>query len=315
MTVRPSRLQEATALLGPYRAGGTELIRLRRLGRAPGEPVDLRRVLELRDIQWSGDTLRIGALVTLRELAAHDAVRIHYPVLADAARQVANPNVRALATVGGNLLQHTRCDYFSHPDLTCLRTTGPSCPARAGHHERGVLFDTEECVAPHPSTLATVLSCYDTLAHVTGREPLTLAELLTPPGPQAAHALGPGEVMVSVDLPRVHPGERAGYVRVSTRAQSDWPLVEVAVRMTGDAETVEWARVTAGAVAPQPLRLHAVEDVLRGRAPSDEVLRDAAARATDGARPLPGTRYKLRQLQSAVLQALRSAQGRDVPDR
>ncbi|TJZ44133.1 hypothetical protein FCH28_31545 [Streptomyces piniterrae] len=308
MTHRPTRLARAARLGGPYRAGGTELTRLRRLGLAEGEPVDLRELAPLRGIERTADGLRIGAMVTLRELAGHPEVRTHYPALAQGALAVANPQVRSLATVGGNVLQQTRCAYFTHPDTDCLRKGGTDCPARDGHHAEAAVFDVRSCVAPHSSTLATILACFGALAQVTGRGTLSLDELLHQettggvPRP-VPHTLAPGELLTAFMLPAPRPGERSAYLRVSRRALADWPLVEVAVRCAGAAR-VECVRVVAGAVAPRPWRLRAVEEAVLAGPATPDALRRGAALATTGAHALPGTRYKLRQLEAAVLAAL-----------
>lgn len=311
MTLHPDSLAEAAALDGPYRAGGTDLLRVRRLGLAPGEPVDLSGLPELRHIEATDRELHIGALATVREVAAHEEVRSRCPALARAAASIANPNVRALATTGGNVLQHPRCDYFGHPELTCLRKAGVGCPARAGRHTRAVVFDTDPCAAPHPSTLATVLACYDATAHLHGPQgpaALALPELLRAPSERSHHTLRPGHILTAFRVPLPEAGEHAAYVRVSSRALADWPTVEVAARLrcrtTGAGTVIGSARLTAGAVAPRPERLHRVEEALMGRPARAETLATAAALAREGARPLHGSRYKLRQLEAAVLQAL-----------
>lgn len=303
MTRFPVSIAEALELTGPYRAGGIDLDRQRRLGLSPGDPVDLGDVPALRGIERAGEELRIGAMVTLRELAASPEVRSAYPALATAADTVANPNIRSFATVGGNVLQQVRCDYFGHPDIDCLRKGGSGCPARTDEHAGAVCFDTESCVAPHPSTLAAALLCHDAVADVEGVGTLSMDELLRPATPPA-NALGPGELLTTFRLPPVWPEERACYLRVATRPLNDWPTVEVIVRVAGD-RRIETARVVAGGVAPVPLRLRAVEDALRGGDAGARAFEESARLVSEGAEPLPHSRYRLRLLESAVVEALR----------
>ncbi|MFI1436652.1 FAD binding domain-containing protein [Streptomyces lydicus] len=307
MTQHPTELAKAVHLKGPYQAGGGDLARVRRLGLAPGEPVALRALAPLRGITWSDDGLRIGAMVTLRELAGDEEVRRRYPALHQAVRAIANPQVRSFATVGGNVLQDVRCDYFGHPDAECLRKGGIGCPAREGHHEHAAVFGTGPCTAPHPSSLATVFACYDAVAQVEGRGRLGIEDLLLPGvgagGSSRPHALAPGEVLTSFHLPPPGRDERGVYVRVSRRALADWPLVEVALRGAGTGSVVS-LRVMAGAVAAGPYRLVAVEDHLVAGPATPSALRAGASLAAEGATPLPGDRYRLRQLEAAVLDAL-----------
>ncbi|HEY0449156.1 FAD binding domain-containing protein [Actinophytocola sp.] len=291
MTIRPTDLATAVALRGPYRAGGVDVA-----GRAGGGWVDLGALTALRGIEADGSGLTIGATTTLRELERSSLVRATHPMLATAAAAVANPNVRALATVGGNLLQGPRCVYFAHPDIACLRKGGTDCPARQGFQEGVVCFDTTPCVAPHPSTLATVLACLGAVAHVEGRGPVAVAELV-------AHRPRDGELLTTVTVPPPWSAERSHYLRVTARGQADWPLVEVAARAHGD-EVVQSLRLTAGAVAATPLRLTAVERYLVGRPPTPDGLRAAARLAAADANPLAGSAHKVGILRAAVLDAL-----------
>lgn len=280
MTRHPLNLPSAVALGGPYRAGGVDLLRA---GIRTGV-VDLKGLPGLRRVAHTGDGLVLGALTTLRDLEHDRLLGRRWPALAGAASAVANPNVRAVATVGGNLLQAVRC---AHPD-------GGACPLR--HDHRAVCFDTGDCAAPHPSTLAAALICHGATARVEGRGDLPVVELV-------AGGLALGEVLTSIAVPAPPPDERAYYLRVSPRALADWPLVEVVVRGRGGT-TVEEVRVVAGAVAPVPVRLEEVERSLVGGPVTGEALRAAAARAGAGATPAPGGAHKLRVLAAAVFDAL-----------
>lgn len=308
MIVFPTRLADATGHEGEIRAGATDLQERRRLGLAGGALVDLRDVTEARDIAAAGDGLRIGALATIAALADHAQVRAAYPALALAAGGLATPQIRAVATVAGNLLQRSRCWYFRAPESTCLKKGGAMCQARAGDHLYHACFDLGPCVAVHPSTLAMALLTYDAKVGIVGGAPRSIGELLGDGSdPRRENRLAPGEVIESVLLPAPAAGERGAYVRAIARARAEWPLVEVGARLGVHDGKIAWAAVAAGGVAPVPLRLGAVEAALVGRAAAIEGLADAAAAATDGAKPLPMTGYKLELLQGAVLEAIERA--------
>ena len=304
----PTSLTEATARPGDLRAGGTDLQERRKLRIAEGPVVDLRDVPGLDAIAWQGDGLRIGALVTLAALAEHPDVRRYYPAVAAAAGGLATPQIRQRATLGGNLLQHVRCWYYRRPGADCLRRGGATCQARAGDHDHHVCFDRGACVAPNPSTMATALLAHDVKVEVAGAPERTLEALYgEPAGARSHHALPPGAVLSAVQLPRPLAHERAAYVRAISRARAEWPLVEVVARLVVEGDSVRAAIVTAGAVASVPLRLLAVERELVHN-PTDEAhLAAAAARAADGASPLPGTAYKRDLMAGTVLEALERA--------
>ena len=299
---------------GELWAGGTDLHERREhLGAAErARPlVDLRDVPGLDGIASAGDGAWIGARATLREVAEHAELRAGWPGVSEAAGALANPQIRAVGTVGGNLMQAPRCWYYRHPEYRCLRRGGSTCFAREGDHLLHVCFDRAPCAAPHPSTLGMALLAYEAEVEFVA------AEADGPAGPPqrrgvaevlALGGLPAAAVISAVRLGPPRAGERSAYVRASNRALAEWALVEVTVRLTLDgAGRVSFARVAAGAVAPTPLRLEGVEAALLGRPVDGESLVAAAGRATEGARALPDTRYKFELLEGAVLTALEQA--------
>jgi xanthine dehydrogenase YagS FAD-binding subunit len=268
MIARPTDVVAAAALAGPYRAGGVDLLRTG----APPAAVDLSGLTDLRAITPTGDGLRIGALTTLADLAANPDVRTRHPALAQAAAAIATPLVRGTATVGGNLLQ-ARC--------ACA---GVDCPYRTTRRDRAVCFDTAACAAPHPSSLATVLACLGGVAHRVARPVVPVAELT-----------GDG-LLTAVHVPDRWPGERSRYLRLTTRAGGGWPLVEVAVRVSDT--PANRIRVTAGGVAPTPLRLPAVEELV------DATPQARGHAVRRGANPPPGAAYKVTALSTLIEDAL-----------
>jgi xanthine dehydrogenase YagS FAD-binding subunit len=311
MIAFPKTRDEATAQAGEVRAGGTDLQERRHLGLAKGPLRDLRDLAGLDELRLDGGRLRIGARVTVAQLAASELVRAHYPGLALAAGSLATPQIRAVATVGGNLLQRVRCWYFRHPQLRCFKSGGDSCPARAGDHLFHVCFDQGPCIAPHPSTVGMALTAYEAEVEVAGpsaRSPIAIGALYGDGSdPRHEHTLGAQDLLTAVVLPPPVAGERGAYFRAIGRAFAEWPLVEVTALLWLDGGRIVRARVAMGGVANTPLRLHAVEAALLGHAADAATLAAAAAHATDGAKPLPMTAYKLQVIPGAVLETLERA--------
>jgi xanthine dehydrogenase YagS FAD-binding subunit len=305
----PRTLEEATHAQGEFRAGGTDLQERRRSGVSTGPLVDLTGLTELRHIAWGADgSARFGALVPMATIAEDPRIRAAYPGLAAAAGGLATPQIRAVGTLGGNLLQRSRCWYFRQPSVHCFKKGGSNCPARAGDHLYDVCFDLGPCIAPHPSTLAAALLAYDAQIEVEGQPARPVAALYGDGSDgRHDHQLAAGQVLTAVVLGVPLPDERAVYFRAISRALAEWPLAEVVVRLAFESGSVSFARVAVGGVAPIPLRLPAVEAALIGQAPTPEVLDRAANRATDGANPLPSTAYKVRVLYGAVLETLQRA--------
>ncbi|MEV6344806.1 FAD binding domain-containing protein [Actinoplanes sp. NPDC051851] len=303
---RPSTVAEVVEALavsgGDLRAGGTEVP----VRRTPVSFVDLHGVPALRGVTWGDDgAARLGATTTIAEIAADARLAASYPALAATAAEVGTPQIRAVATVGGNLLQSNRCWYHRNPLFSCHRTGGDGCPARAGVNLYSAVIDQGPCVAPHPSSLATALLAYGAGVEVHGRGRITLGELYGDGSdPTRDHTLADRDVLVAVGLPAPVAGERAGYLRVAARADGDWPLLEVVARLVVAESVITVAAVTAGGVARTPVRLGGVEAALIGRAADPEVLHAAAAHAGEGCTPLAQNGYKVGLLRDATLEVL-----------
>ena len=291
-----------------FRAAGTDLSERRRSGVSKGPLVDLIRSSETMGVRWSAEgEACIGAMTSVASIAADARLAGAYPGLAAAAGGLATPQVRNVATLGGNLAQRSRCWYFRNPHTACLKKGGPTCPARVGNHLWGVAFDTSPCVAPHPSTLGAALMAYDATVDTNMRR-IVVGRLLDGGREGAAdNALAPGEIIQSVALPTPLAGERAVYKRAISRAYAEWPLVEVVARAVVSDGNFRFVRVVAGGVAPAPIRLLAVETKVEGQSATTGTVTVAAAYCADGAKPLPATAYKidlLRGLLRDVMEAL-----------
>lgn len=293
------------------RAGGTDLSERRRSGVSRGAPVDIIPTPEMTVVAWgSNGAARIGALVTIDKIAGDPAIAAAYPGLAAAAGGLATPQIRRLATIGGNLAQRSRCWYYRNPHIACLKKGGATCPARTGNHLYGVAFDLGPCVAPHPSTMAAALLAYDAKIVTDRRADLTIAQLLSD-GSNAAtdNALQPGETINAVELPLPMVGERALYKRAISRAYAEWPLVELVARAVIRDGAFQFLRLSAGGVAPVPVRLAAAETAADGEPANGATIARAAGRSTDGAKPLPMTAYKLDLLKGLVQDLMEELSG------
>jgi xanthine dehydrogenase YagS FAD-binding subunit len=292
----------ASAPTAEFRAAGTDLSERRRSGVSRGPLIDIAAAPGSIGMDWGSDgAARIGAFTTIAAIAADARLAQAYPGLAAAAQGLATPQIRQLATLGGNLAQRSRCWYYRNPQFACLKKGGPDCPARAGNHLYSVAFDLGPCVAPHPSTMAAALLAYEARISTDQRRGLTIGELLGDGSNGAAdHALLSGEMIGSVELAPPVPGERALYKRAISRSHAEWPLVEVCARAVVSGGSFQFIRIAAGGIAPVPLRLSASEAVLQDAPASSANIANAARQATAGARPLPMTGYKLDLLRGVV---------------
>ncbi|MEE1804028.1 MULTISPECIES: xanthine dehydrogenase family protein subunit M [unclassified Streptomyces] len=292
--------------------GGTNLVDLMKTGvERPGRLVDIRE-LPLDGIESAPDGgLRVGATVTNSDLAAHPEVRRRYPALAQAVLAGASGQLRNMATVGGNLLQRTRCGYFTDITKPCnKREPGSGCPAVSGeHHNHAVLGASEHCVAVHPSDLGVALTAFDAVVSyetASGPGETPIGGLYLPVGdtPHRETALPPGALITGVTLPPAPVAAHSRYRKVRERASYAFAIGSVAAALDVRDGVVREARLALGAVASRPWRATAAERVLTG-APADAVTFAAAADAElAAARPLPGNAYKVTLMRNLVVAVL-----------
>ncbi len=292
----------ASAQRAEFRAAGTDLSERRRSGVSSGPLIDLSAAPDTIGVTWGADgAAAIGALTSIAAIAADPRIMAAYPGIAASALGLATPQVRHLATLGGNLAQRSRCWYFRDPHIACLRKGGSDCPARTGNHLYSVAFDLGPCVAPHPSTMAAALLAYDARIVTSQRPEISIGELLGDGSNGTSdHALAPDEMIRSVELSAPLPGERALYKRAISRSHAEWPLAEVCARAVVTSGAFQFIRLTAGGIAPVPLRLAACEAALQGKPASAAGIAEAARLARSGANPLPMTGYKLDLLEGVV---------------
>jgi xanthine dehydrogenase YagS FAD-binding subunit len=298
-------------------AGGTDLVQLWRAGAvAPDRVIDISR-LPLDAIERRGGVLALGALSRMSDIADHPLVRSHCPAIVDALLASASPQVRNVATIGGNLLQRTRCSYFRGTAFPCnKRRPGSGCGAHAGENRLHAIFGaSDQCVATHASDVAVALVALDARARIRGRNGermLRIEELFLLPGdrPERETSLAAGELIAAIEVPITPWARRSGYLKVRDRASFEFALVSAAAALEIEDGLIRTARIAAGGVGTKPWRLTACEAALVGAPPSEATFRAAAACAADGARPLSGNGFKLELLRRCVLRALSEVSSR-----
>jgi len=303
---------ERTAFL----AGGTELLNWLRLGvSTPERVLDIGRLEGLDAIETSANgALVIGALARLNDVAQDVRIRRDYPVLSQALLKAASPQLRNLATLGGNPLQKTRCAYFRAEEaLPCnKRAPGSGCAALHGINDKHAIFGwSEHCVATQPSDPAVALAALDAVyltEHRDGARRIAATELHTLPGdePQRDNVLRSGELIVGVELPA--PAPRSAYLKVRERESYEYATVSAAAVLELDGATIRRARVALGSVAHRPWRLPRTEAKLVGLQMADrDALRAAIALSFDDARALTHNAYKIPLARNAALRAIELA--------
>jgi xanthine dehydrogenase YagS FAD-binding subunit len=311
---RAADAEHAVALLGNvadarYLGGGTNLVDLMRLGvETPGTLVDVNRLHGHDRIEETdAGGLRIGAAVTNSDLAADPRVRTRYPVLSEAVLNGASGQLRNLATVGGNLLQRTRCPYFADVTKPCnKRQPGTACPAREGrNYNHAILGHSESCVATHPSDMAVALTALEATVHLrsaTGTRTVPIPGLHRLPGgePQRDTVLEPGELITAVELDAPPEGSRQRYRKVRERRSFAFALVSVAVVLGSNGEV----RIALGGVAHVPWRATRAEELLRGQAITEERVRQAALAELEQAQPLRDNGYKVELAENLITATL-----------
>ncbi len=296
-------------------AGGTDLLQLMKNGAiSPFRLVDLAG-LDLRAISVSSDALHLGALATMAEVAAHPAVRTGWPMIAQALLQSASPQIRNMGTMGGNLLQRTRCNYFRDPGFACnKRDPGSGCPAIAGDNRELAIFGgSDQCIATHPSDLPVALMALDAVVETVATDGktrrLALSEFYRLPGatPEIETALRRGELIVGISVPASEVARRSVYMKLRDRGSFAFALVSAAVGLDIVEGRIREARVALGGVAPMPWRLAQVEVALKGRGTGDASFQDAVRQVAEGARVASQNGFKIELAQRLLQRALQTA--------
>jgi xanthine dehydrogenase YagS FAD-binding subunit len=297
-------------------AGGTNLIDLIKMGVVrPERLVDINP-LPMKAIEKTATGLRIGALATNSEVADHPLVLQDYPLLSLAINAGASPQLRNMATVGGNMMQRTRCNYFFDTTMPCnKRSPGSGCGALDGYNRMHALFGaSEHCIAVNPSDMNVAMVALDAVVHVKGAKgdrQIPFGEFHRLPGdhPEKDNTLERTELITAVDLPASAAAFKGHvhYLKVRDRSSYAFALVSVAAALDLDGSTIRRARLAMGGVAHKPWRLHAAEEFLKGKIVGEDTFKQAAAIAMQGAKAYQYNQFKLTLAPNAILLALKTA--------
>lgn len=315
---KPDSVQSAVDLAGPasrFIAGGTNLLDLMKENISrPEHLIDITG-LPLREVAEtdSGGVL-IGALVSNADLAWHPLIEQRYPLLSQAILAGASPQLRNMASTGGNLLQRTRCYYFYDANVPCnKREPGSGCPARDGLNRiHAILGASAQCVATHPSDMCVALAALDAVVHVQGRNgtrSIAFADFHRLPGdsPERDNQLADDELITAVELPAAGFAENSHYLKIRDRASYAFALVSVAAALDISGSVIGKARLALGGVAHKPWRDMEVENWLVGKPVSEETFAAAADALLQTAEPLEHNAFKVKLARRAIVRALSEA--------
>ena len=314
---RAQSVDEAVKAQGAFLAGGTSLVDPMKIEVLnPDKVIDITRI-GLDKIQEEASGLRIGALATNTDVAEHPLVKQKLPALSEALLSGASPQLRNVATVGGNLLQRTRCAYYRDLGTRCnKREPGSGCDAIDGWTRmHAILGGSEQCIAAHPSDMCVALAALEAVVRVrsaTGSDrDLPIAELHLLPGdhPEREFALQPGELITSVFVPATPLAAKSRYIKVRDRQAYAFALASCAAAVEIDGGVVKVARFALGGVGTKPWRVPQAEAMLTGQRADKAAFAKAAARALEGAQPRKHNAFKVELAKRAVVRALSLAAG------
>lgn len=301
-----------------FLAGGTTQLDLMKCGvETPANIVDITRIAGLSDISFSADTLRIGALAHMSEVAAHAQVREAAPAVYGSLWQAASPQIRNMATIGGNLRQRTRCAYFRDPATFSAcnkRTPGSGCSALHGiNRNHAILGASASCVAVYPGDFAVALMAFDSLLilrNADGRERSVAIDdfyLLPGDSPEREHDIALDEMIVAVEIPLSAALRRSVYLKVRDRASYEFAAASAAVGLAMDGNIIRDVHIALGGVATKPWRAGEVERALRGKALNEATVREASGLVTANARALEHNQFKMTLAPRVIARALLTA--------
>lgn len=319
---QPTQIATALELIGQERAafiaGGTNLLDLMKEGVAtPQLVVDIGKLADLRGVAAREGAVRIGALERMSDVAANPLVAREFPMVAEALLASASAQLRNMATIGGNLLQRTRCGYFRDVVFPCnKRDSGSGCPAMSGENRmHAVLGTSEHCIATHASDLAVALSALDAQVVIRskkGERSMRVERFFRTPSEsaQVETHLEHGELIVAVEIPTAPVARNSHYLKVRDRASFEFALVAVAAGVEWNGDMMRQVRVALGGVATKPWRSHEAEEVLQGNTWSEATIARAGEAALRAAKPFEHNAFKIDLVQRALRRALETLRER-----
>jgi xanthine dehydrogenase YagS FAD-binding subunit len=301
---------------GGFIAGGTNLVDLMKKGiMSPTRLIDINN-LPLKDIRETATGLTVGALVINSDLAENEIVRNNYPLLAMALRAGASPQLRNMATLGGNMMQRTRCTYFYDTAMPCnKRQPGSGCGALQGYNRMHAIFGASDtCIAVHPSDMCVALAALNATVTVNGpkgERKIAFTDFHRLPGnnPEKDNTLLKGELVTSITIPKNSFTKNVYYLKIRDRASYAFALISVAAALELNGNTIRNARLAMGGVAHKPWRLVESEKFLVGKAATKENFDKAAELAMKGAKAYGHNNFKLKMGPVAIVEALTKAAG------
>jgi xanthine dehydrogenase YagS FAD-binding subunit len=299
------------------KAGGIDLLDLMKEDIvAPSRLVNIRNIETLRGIAVTKQGLRLGPLATLSEIAAHPEIRRSYTGVADAAGHAATPQVRNMATIGGNIMQRPRCWYFRSSDFDCKKKGGTSeeCHAHDGENQYHAVINNGTCAMVHPSSTAVPLLGMNAQVELTskrGKRNVAMADFYVPPERSLINetVVQPGELITSIFVPAPEPGTRSAYQKYGEKESFDWPIADAGVVLVMDGSRCTKAAIVLGVAAPTPIRATAAEAMVIGKTIDEPLARAAAKAAMQGATPLSQNGYKIQLFQTAIYRTVLLAAG------
>jgi xanthine dehydrogenase YagS FAD-binding subunit len=282
---------------GRFLAGGIDVLgEMKESIAQPRRLVNVKELPGTRDITRGKKQWTIGASVTIAELERDAELRSVFPGLQQAAAEVGSPQIRNVATVGGNIAQHSRCWYYRHRDIRCLKRGGATCYARDGENKYHSLFSGNPCISPVVSNLAIALAALDAIVIVRrGQEDvaLTIPDLYAKAwdNPEAHNSLAPTDLILRVEIP--NSGRKSAYRQISEKASFDWALVSCAAAARVDGRKLGQVRVVLGAISPVPHQVPAANELLEGKELDDALATRAADAILKDAEPLAHNGYKV----------------------
>lgn len=295
-------------------AGGTNLVDLMKKGVvAPQKIVDITH-LKLKDIKKEKNNIVIGALALNSEVAENDLVKSEHPLLSLALQAGASQQLRNMATIGGNMMQRTRCPYFYNTDMPCnKREPGTGCGALKGFNRMHAIFGaSEKCIAVHPSDMCIALIALDAVVNVSGPKgdrKIPFQDFHRLPGdtPEKDNTLDRGELIVAIEIPANQFQKNVHYLKVRDRTSYAFALVSVAVAMELKGNAISDIRLAMGGVAHKPWRLTETENFLRGKTANDATFQQAAQISMKNAKGFGHNNFKLKLAPNTIVEALKTA--------
>ena len=310
-TIQPNAAPDSSVL----KAGGIDLLDLMKEGLSkPKKLVSIQHIDGLKGIEIDERKgLRLGANITLSQIATNAHIKEKYFALHQSAVQAATPQIRNMATLGGNLAQRTRCWYFRSKHHECYRKGSSTCFAQIGENQYHAIIGNADCASVHSSSLATALMAFDAAIEITGKDGnvkiVSINDFFVSPEAYRTkeNILRANEIITAVILPKPKDTFMSHYIKMGERESHDWPIAEVAVVAEIKNQKCKYARIVLGAAAPIPVRAKAAEELLTGQEINPEIAKAAGVEAVKNATPLSKNTYKVPIFETIIRRAIEAA--------